>query len=985
MADFDIVVCDSGTLNLPVDQRLQYSESAVLSRTPRGVLYNVAESGLAVLLPTQPDDPQTERWFQQTLALAQSLKAQYGSHPLPLLALARHEVFACYVVVMPAPLGSVVTTIQQLQRNQQFLGAERLTLKLVIDLLDLMTMLEQSHQTLPLHTVDALLFIGEDGATTPSLMPWGDYLPASEVVALNANPEIGRWLYRLLLGFYPQPPFSPFDDTTWQGRTLPYTPHGVISVGLRYVLTALFHSPADQRFLMADTVTFQGLRKALHEWHTLTLTLGSVIDQQSPASLERYSATLPKPYQFDPESVEAQAIWLDLWLRIHQTTDAPELLSSQDVTRSHALLRAKVAYNLEAQSQEAISRAFETSTTAEALAILEAQQQQVREAALSHDVTLWGLWQHLGRWRRLLGLNAPREVIRHIGTVLHRPAVEDTPNALDVLVNTLHELNAPDLLHEVQVRQSALAYRQNGAWAQYSTHFLGMLANLPDYLQLPTAVQYDLLVLPYTLQGQLISRLSEVMEQMSEALAGGNYDVALALGEYARALPLPPIERQAADEALAPLNALAAFLKRADKQIPDFNEGVQLLETPPVQADAALRQQLEQHLLAIANHAMQQVKQAAEARDWESMRRAAPAHRLLTQKGTRHLIEQLRLTHRQEARSLEQSAALSTFEQIYETYQDLWLMMRQHTLAQPLEALEPAQQQAQARLIMNKLQQALALGMPMDDIITSDETTRQQWQQIIHESINALQRVEHVTQDVEQLRQRLQGDGGFGAQLQALQANLEGLREQIDGGSSANPGILRQLHHLRTQLSELERAQANMVEQAKREMRVTQDDVQRQLEAQEITLQRHTQQISSNSNLLQDVRERLQTMEQRLERIQQHESQLLCTYLDAMPRPERLDSIDSVLDTMDGLVYALRRCPVQAYDEGCHAAWLTQFNELRQRFDTLAKGRLSWRDKRSLKANLRSILALFNEVEQEAQAKAAACARLHSRPADYRP
>ncbi|XWX05674.1 hypothetical protein VZO05_16065 (plasmid) [Aggregatilineales bacterium SYSU G02658] len=984
MADFDIVVCDSGTLNLPIDERLQYSESGLLSRNARGVLYNVTSSGLAVLLPAQPDDAQTERWFQRTLTLTRALHSQHGSHALPLLALARHEVFACMVVVMPAPLGSFLTTVQQLQRDQQFLAAERLALKLVIDLLDVMTALEQSHETLALHTLDALLFVGADGAAAPTLVPWGDYLPASEVVALNANPEIGRWLYRLLLGFNPQPPFSPFDDTTWQGRALPYTPQGVLSVGLRYILTALFHSPADQRFLMADTVTFQGLRKALFEWYSLTLTLGSVIDQQSPASLERYSATLPKPYQFRAESAEAQAIWLDLWLRIHQTTDAPELLSSQDTTRSHALLRAKVAHNVEAQSQEAISRAFEASTTAEALAILEAQQQRVRDAALSRDVTLWGLWQHLGRWRRLLGLNAPREVIRHIGTVLHRPVVEDTPNALDVLVNTLHELNAPDLLHEVQVRQSALAYRQNGAWAQYSPHFLGMLANLPDYLQLPSAVQYDLLALPYTLQGQLISRLSEVMAQMSEALAAGNYDVALALGEYARALPLPPIERHAADEALAPLNALAAFLKRPEKPLADFNEGARLLETPPVQADAALRYQLEAHLLTLADSALQQVHAAAAARDWQSVRRAAPAHRLLTCKENRHLIEQLRLTHRQEARSLEQSAALHTFEQIYETYQDLWLIVRQHALSQPLEALEPAQQQAQASHIMHKLQQALELGLPMDDIIRSDETTRQQWQQIVHESIQALQRVEHVTQDVEQIRQRLQGDGGFAAQLQALQANLEGLREQIDGSSSANPGLLRQLQHLRAQLSDLERAQANMIEQAKREMRVTQDDMQRQLEAQEITLQRHTQQITSSSNLLQDARERLQTLEQRLERIQQHESQLLCTYLDAMPRAERLDSLDTVLDTVDGLVYALRRCPVQAYDEGCHAAWLAQFNALRQRFDALAKGRLSWRDRQTLKANLRSILALFNEVEQEAAAKAAAYIRLNTRPADHR-
>jgi hypothetical protein len=984
MADFDIVVCDSGTLNLPIDQRLRYSESALLSRTPRGVLYSVAESGLAVLLPAQPDDPATERWFQQTLALARTLQEQHGSHSLLPLALARHDVFACYVVVLSAPLGSVQITVQQLQRDQQFLGAERLALKLTVDLLDLMTALQQSQQTLPLHTLDALLFADESGAAAPALVPWGDYLPASEVVALNANPEIGRWLYRLLLGAQPQPPFSPFDDTAWQGRALPYTPHGVISVGLRYVLTALFHSPADQRFLMADTVTFQGLRGALHEWHTLTLTLGSVIDQQSPASLARYSATLPKPYQFDADSLEAQAIWLDLWLRIHQVTDAPELLSSQAITRGHALLRAKAAHNLDAQSQEVIDRAFETASTVEALDLLEAQQRRVQDAARTRDVTLWGLWQHLGRWRRLMSLHAPREVIRSIGRALHHPPTEDTPAALEALAGTLRDLQASDLLHEVELRQAALAYRQNGLWAQYSAHFLGLLTNLPSYLQLPTAAQHDLLALPYTLQGQLVSRLSEVMAQMSEALAVGNYEVALALGEYARALPLPPVERQAADERLAPLNALAAFLKRPYHQVADFSEGARLLESAPVQADAALRRLLEQRLLAIAQAAVEQVKQAVEARDWDSLRRAAPAHHLLTQKATRHLIEQLRLVHRREARSLEQSAALSAFEQVYQTYQDLW-RLRQEALAQPLDALPPAQQHQRARLIMDKLQQALELGLPMDDIITSDEATRQQWRQIIEASLNALQRVEHVTQDVEQLRQRLQGDGGFAAQLQALQADLEALHEQIDGVSSANPSIQRQLQQLRAQLAELERTQMNLVEQAKRELRITQDDMQRQLEAQEIVLQRQAQQLSSSGNLLQDVRERLQAIEQRLERIQQHESQLLCAYLDAMPASERMETIDAVLDAMDGLVYALRRCPVQAYDAGCHTAWMAQFNRLRQRFDALTKGRLSWHDKRSLKTNLRRILALFHEVELEAQAKAAACQRIHTSPVDYRP
>lgn len=979
MADFDILITDSGTLPIAVNTRLTYAETAVIGRNARGVLYSTSLPTVVVLLPTIPDDEATRAWVEQGVQLNRALEAAGNRPVLPALALGQHQVFACDVVVMAVPLGNLATTIQQLQQNNQWLAAERLGLQTALDLLNVLNLLRASQQTLRLNTLEVLQLPDQDGITQPALIPWEGYLAASEVVALNAMQTAGRWLYRLLCGFSPRPPFNPFDDTTWQGRTLPYQPQGVISVGLRYLLTALFQAPADQRFVREDG-SFDGLYAALHEWHTLTLTLGVVIDQQSADSLSAYNQTLPTIYQFEADGTEAQAIWLDLWLRIHQTSESAEALATPTITRSHALLRAKVDHNADAQAQEAINRALAGPDLTNAIAILQEQQAQVRTLAERRDVTLWGLWQHLGRWQLLLGLTTPREVVRHIGTTLHRSPLEDSAPALDILVNTLEELNLPHVLREVRLRQSALSYRQNETWQAFSARFAGELAALPAYLQLPLSAGEDLFALPYTLQGQLVGSLGDVVSRVVEAITAGNQDAALALTEYARTLPFPLRHSDSSTQEVETLSALARFLRDKNTALSDFTTGAALLQSPSAQQEPLIRQRVEQRLLEMARQATEQVEAAVERRDWATVRNALPAYHLLTQRETRHLIEQLRVSSQQEARSLQQSSVLHTYGQIQKVYQALFLKVKQQALT--VQA-SPQQQQDAARAIMNTLQEAVELGLPMDDIIASDDATRQQWQQLITDALGALQRVEHVTQDVEALRQRLHGDGSLGAQLETLNGEIDTLREQINGSTSASPGLLSQLQGLRTQISEMEKTQLEIVEQSKREMRVTQDDIQRQLEAQEISGQRHTQQIAGNSNLLQDARERLAELEQQIASTQEHEGQLLCSYLDAMPDPQRIERINAVLDTMDGLVYAMRRCPTDAYSEGVHTAWLAQLQRLRERFDALTKRKLSLQERRTLKTNLSRILKVFEEVEREANTKAAAYARI-VRPADRR-
>lgn len=978
MADFEIIISDSGTLSVALNTRFTYAESAIVGRTARGTLYSTSLAGFCVLLPTLLNDTATRAWFDQTLALRQALENRLGASALPALALGRHEVFACDVIVLATPLGSLMTTVQQLQKNQQTLAAEQLALHTALALLDVLSELSKSRQTLRVAALDWVYLPDEHGTSQPTMLPWDGYAAASDVVALNAMQDVGAWLYTLLTGSAARPPFSPFDDTGWQGRALAYQPQGILSVGLRYLLTALFHAPADQRFTDAG-ITFEGLRATISAWQTLTLTLGSVIDQQSPHSLTHYSSTLPRTYQFDADSPDAHAIWLDLWVRVHQSQDSGTAVLQPETARSDALLRSRVDHHHEARAQEAIQQALADPDLMSAIATLQACQSQVQALAETHDMTLWSLWQHLGRWQLLLGLPTPREVIRHIGSTLHRSPSEDSAPSLDILVNTLEELNLPTVMREVMLRQSALGYRQNDTWQSIPPRFVSDLATLPGYLQLPASVVDDLFALPYTVQGQMIGSLEAVRSRMVEALTVSNYEVVLALAEYSRTLPISVRQRDTLHET-EQMGALAHYLTR-EVTLADIQEGMALLQQPVVQSQPLIRQPIEQKILTIAQHATERLNDALALKDWPRVRAALPAYHLLTQRDTRHLIEQLRVSHQQEARSVQQSAALNTYERLRAMYQTLFVMVSNTPTDAPRT---PQEQQEHAQQVMTTLRDAIALGLPMDDIIASDDTSRQQWQQLITDSLGALQRMEHVTQDVEQLRQRLQGDGGLGAQLQTVNTALEALREQIEGGSNTTPSILTQIQGLRTQLSDVERSYMQAIEQSRREIRVTQDDIQRQLEAQDISLQRHSQQISSSGNLVQDARERLSLLEHQLTSAQQQEGQLLCSYLETMPDVERLERINAVLDAVDGLVYALRRCPAEAYSDSVHSAWMQQFEKLRERFDALTRRKLSMQERRTLKANLGSIRTLFSEVEQESRHKTAANVLIMARPADTR-
>jgi hypothetical protein len=711
MAEFEIDIVDRGTLPLGQNEKLSYSEASPLDHSAFGVLYSAPRSGsaipCAVFIPHHINDEATEAWFGHTMGISQQASAQGQALPVPATALGRHTMFGCLVVVIAAPQISTSQLIHTFQRNGDLAGAERLALRVIHQMLSVQQHLSAQRLTLPLGALELSQFLDANGESYPGWWSFAPYAPASDVLAINGVLNVGQMLYQLLMGYSPRLPLSPFDDTAWQARHLPFVAQGALSVGLRYLLTALFQSPVHERFMTPDGASFLGLQRAIEAWDALMNSLGSVIDQQTSEYLGAFSAALPAPYRFSPESTAAQAIWYDLWLRIHQADTAD---AGRQVARSDAMLRAKVDMNEEARAQELIQQALAADTTGRAQDMLAEHRAAVQRIAESRDVTLWALWQHLGRWQTLLELNTPREVIRQIGGALHRPCSEDHAQTLDILENTLIELAADEVLREVRLRQAAIAYRQAGETANFALRYQRELENLPYYLRLPSPANQDFSLLPFTLQGQIVGALTDTVSRAADALGAGNSEVALALLEFARALPISVGEQLVFQDKLAALEDTQRFLNETPGAhiAQQFAEGARLLRQPLIQQNSAVRERIETTLLNLGAVALERVKQATDNRDWETVRAAYDAHRVLTERDSRHLLESLQAAHQKETRTLQTSAILNAYEQIQDTYRQLFTTLKQWPLADILNPeRDNRDRQQAARAVMNALNHAL--------------------------------------------------------------------------------------------------------------------------------------------------------------------------------------------------------------------------------------------------------------------------------------
>lgn len=991
MTEFYVDIIHSGTLQLAEGTRLTYTESANAHHSAHGTLYPVLQSDkLGVFIPHNLDDNSLRAWSDDMARATGALSTSGHVVVLPRVALGRHAL-GWTVALLDMPTQTLQNAINAYLSSGYVLKAERLALRAIMGYLHALYWLyeEEPKRALFPSLGDWHIVSDGDGNPQPCILNVTGFAPASELVPLHALFSVANTLMTWFTGKPPALPIAPFDDTQWQSRHAPYLPEGMMSVGLRYMLSILLHAPLHRRFTQDDQPSYAPLREALYEWQRLIYQQGSFVDTQTPEALANWSACLPAPYRLD--SALAEAIWLDLWWRVHLGDTLPHAKrTSQQTARLEALMRVRRASSPERDARDSLQALLERNALSDAKSLVQALREGAQARAQDKDLTAWGEWQHWGRWQTLLAHDMPLDVLKGVGFALHTPPQEDTADLLERVRTWLAPLSpAPSaVLDEVHLRQSALALRRNdpqGTEAQLGTLQADLARALQSdtYLTLPPAIADNPAVLPFTLVGQIVGQANELLAQLHEALAVGND--ALARGVFEFLLAFAPItaERTQLAQELTHVGRIIGFLTRdaeGANVVSHVQEGLQLLGTAYVDARPPLRERLERALMHAANVAFQRVQATLEGKAWHAIRDAYPCYRLLTERATRHPIEQLRVAHNDAPRSIIVTATLNSYERLHKTYQTLFSAAKQDALRRIAEQPVPdAQAQAKAHLAL--LQEALELGIPMTDILEADDDMRQAWQKMINDALETLNKVQHVTDEVQQLRQKVEGEDGIGGQIAAVLASLNALQAQVDG-EGETPSLLQQLRALRGQLSDIERSYQAQLERTQRDMQTMTGEVQRQLEAQDIAVQRHSAQLSNQGNLLEDARERLSLLEHELIQIQKHEAQLLCTYLDAMPQADRLERINSVLDAIDGLMHALRRCPVEAYDEGCHTAWLAQFKGLQERFEALANSKLNWRDKRNLKNNIRKIRELFGECEAEATAKHEAYKMIFTKPAN---
>jgi hypothetical protein len=981
MAEFEIIITQSGSLNLAVNTRIIYHEANVKTQNGMGVFYELnASQPSVVFIPHHFDSLNPEKTFERLLKISDSIINQGQTSLVPRMALARHTLMNVQVLVFSAPQESIVTSIRALQRNGQGIKAERLALSSIIPYISYLDALIQQgfiHYSNPVHFVNTLDAVGKP---LPSLMNFDEWHNATPTSHLNALWHIGTLIHQLLLGHQLRLPLPIFDDMSWQTPQTVTLQEGTMSMGLRYILMALFHSPQEQRFTIQGAHQVNALGTVLREWYRLIHHLGGLLDGMGSHELSTLSTHLPEAYQFTVQSGIAQAIWEDLWWRIRSMDTLPQdLIRQHQYARQDGMVRARTDLDVSNEVMNSIHMMLNSGDMYNLGNYVNVTRERVLNQAQTKDATLWALWSHLGRWQHILDFDAPREVMQQIGLTLHRSPSEDAFPTLEIVENTLSRPNEQGVLSEVRLRRLACQQRYNSDWQSGITEIMRHLNQLPDYLQLN-----DFTLLPYTLLGQIIGTHNQVLHQAVTAIETGNHNLASALLEFAKILPTAPQDRQNAQRDLSQAEKLLQFLQNEQSSTSQmqFQQGADLLKSSLVSSNGSLREQVENELLKISDEAFQEITQALDTKLWQDVRNATTAHTLLSSPKVRHLLEQLRSSKNEMPRSIEASAALANYERTLGTYQQLFTLAKHSPLWNNKDIeRSAAERQADAHDVLSALNSATELGIPMSEVIDDNESNRKQWQQMIESAMQTLKQVQHFSGEIDDLRKSVQGDEGVKAQIQAIADRINTLQTQIGlTGDTSDTSLQSQLKQLRQQLSDIEKTQQTHLESSKRELSTTQDEIKRQVEAHDIQLQRQAQQISSTSNLLQDTRERVGNLEHEHKQAMKHEADMLCRYLEAMPDAERFDRINSVLDAIDGLMHALRRCPVEAYDEGCHNTWMLKFNELRSRFETLANSKLGWRDRRNLKNNLRQIRALLQECEHEANQKYEGNKRTKNKP-----
>lgn len=419
----------------------------------------------------------------------------------------------------------------------------------------------------------------------------------------------------------------------------------------------------------------------------------------------------------------------------------------------------------------------------------------------------------------------------------------------------------------------------------------------------------------------------ERLKAFKETVREGRYDSADWMYHHILRDAANDVERRWIMHELDPYVRYMRFMQRYDDPAV-----LTITPTPTVlmAADPVLSEQriedkssLYRVIVQAATIAYIRLEQAVELKTWSAIQQAQGAYRAFQNASwERAMIDRVRPLYADEMRFPNLDAQLEQYGKLYGLYQKLFQAAKSDVWLRA-DATSPLTRQ-HAFELLGLLQSAQGAGLELSDVIENDEAMRHRWQQMIESALSALKDVDRVRDEMDELRTGL-------TRIDSVASEVTALKTQVQGKDNVG-GLVQQLRDVERRLIEWTESPGD----TRAKLTTDLGDLKQRFVAIERDVREGWSSVTRMSGekmprverLLDDVRARFDAVEGELRRRAMHEGQLLTAYIDYVNKQPDLETSEDALKEIEGLVYAMRRCPTEAYTPSLHDAWHTAFKRL---------------------------------------------------------
>jgi hypothetical protein len=440
----------------------------------------------------------------------------------------------------------------------------------------------------------------------------------------------------------------------------------------------------------------------------------------------------------------------------------------------------------------------------------------------------------------------------------------------------------------------------------------------------------------------------ERLKAFKEAVREGSYSSADWMYHHILRDAANDVERRWIGHELDPYVRYMRFMQR-------YDDPTVLTTTPTptvlMAADGVLNEariedksSLYRVIVQCATIAYIRLEQAVELKTWPAIQQGQGAYRAFQSASwERALIDRVRPLYTDEMRFPNLDSLVEQYGRMHQLYQKLFQASKADIWLRA-DATSPLTRQ-HAFELLTLLQSAQSAGLELDDVIDNDETSRQRWQVMIESALSTLKQVDLVRDEMEDLRTGL-------TRIDTVAGDVNALKTQVQGRDNVG-GLVQQIRDLERRLIEWTEAPGD----TRAKLTTDLGDLKQRFVSIERDVREGWSSITRVSGekmprverLLDDVRARFDTIEGELRRRAVQEGQTLMTFIESVNKDNDLKTSQDVLDHVDSLLYALHRCPTEAYTPSVHEAWHTAFKRLETMYleSSHEEGRRLWRNQKS--------------------------------------